>query len=59
MTDLDAEYRARSKRKTEAVMRFVAWIANHPDVGDTLTSTAREQEFQRAAKELLEMLTHG
>lgn len=47
----------RSRRKTAAVMRFVAWIANHPDVGDSLTAVAREREFQQAAKDLLADLT--
>ena len=54
--DREAAYVARQKRKTEAVMHFIAWIANHPDVGDSLTAVAREREFQRAAKELLEDL---
>lgn len=52
----DQERHFRARRKTEAVMRFIAWIANHPDVGDSLTAVAREREFQEAAKALLKNL---
>lgn len=38
---------------TAALVGFVTWIAEHPDVGDSLTAADRERDFQRKAKEVL------
>ena len=31
----------------------MTWIADHPDVGDSLTAVSREKDFQRRARALL------
>lgn len=36
-----------------AMRGFLRWIAEHPDVGDSATSVAREERFQREARKLL------
>lgn len=40
-------------RNSERLEAFVRWIAQHPDVGDSLTAEAREKQFQTRAREVL------
>ncbi len=37
----------------EALLGFVTWLAQHPDVGDSMTAVEREEQFQTEAKRVL------
>jgi hypothetical protein len=43
----------RNNATNAQLVQFVNWIAEHPDIGDSLTSTEREKEFKRRAFEVL------
>lgn len=43
----------RNNADTADLIAFATWIAEHPDVGDSLTAVEREREFQRRARALL------
>lgn len=43
----------RNNADTADLIAFVSMVANHPDVGDSLTAVEREKDFQRRAREVL------
>lgn len=53
------EIRAESQQGRPDLVRFVSWVANHPDVGDSLTAVEREKDFQLRAKEALRHLLNS